>query len=460
MIRSLAIMPLLDITGSGGPGSLADGVTRTLIQALGRSRHLRVLSHSTVRQYRGMPLWRVAEELDVDAVLHGVFVRGRDHVRISAQLAQRDAGAPIRSYGVEGDIREILVLEQELAAQVAADVCPDCGPAGGVTARPATVSPEAYEAYLAGRDLQELFGGPALLESIRRFEEALEAEPGLALAHAGLATSYCMLALFAHEDPRRVFPAAQKAALRALELDDLLAEAHIALANTLLYAEHDWAGAESAFRRAIDLQPNSPQAHGYFTALLGFAGRMDEAIREAEESLRLDPLSAGANFCVGWTLYRARRYAEAIRQFERAVERFPRFNAAKTLLAVCVLEAGQLQRAVEFCEQLAYEAPDDAMALAFACSAAARNGDHFAARYALARLESLAESGYCDPYYLAEAHLHTGDRDAAFRFLEDSVEMPSASSLNLLTSPLVDALRGDPRFDDLLRTVGFPGRTA
>jgi serine/threonine-protein kinase len=463
-IRSLAVLPLDDLAGDPDQAFFADGMTDALISNLARIRALKVISRTSVMQYKGVkkPLPVTARELGVDAVVEGSVLRAGRRVRVTAQLidAARDRLLWTETY--DREVGDVLTLQSEIARGIAQRIEVEVTPQERAHLARAgrRIDLAVHEAYLKGR----YFWHKRTAESVRHgllcFEEAVRLDPSHAPAHAGIADSYIVDGgRYLDVPPKIAYARARAAALRAIELEDSLAEAHNSLAAVLTDYDWDWAGADREYRRSIELNPNYVTAHSWYAEHLSRMGRHAEAVAEARRALELDPVSTFSSMLVAWILYFARRYDEAIGQATKTLELDPEYVTALRILGWAYEESGRLEEAIaahrKACE-LTQHRPNFEAQLGRAFALAGRTDE---AREVLAGLAKVSAESYVSAFDIAIIHTALGDRERAFEWLERAFEERSDHLPYLGVNPRVDALRGDPRFRDLLARMGLPGGT-
>jgi TolB-like protein/Tfp pilus assembly protein PilF len=369
-IGSLAVLPLRNLSNDPQQEYFSDGMTDELITDLAKSGSFRVISHTSVERYkdtkRSLP--EVARELGVDAIVEGTVLRSNDRVRITAQLIDARSDQHLWADTYEGDVRDVLTLQDKVARQIATQI--GIKVAADLRARAAPirqVNPEAHEAYLRGRYWWHKRGREAEPEGLRYFQRAVEIDPSYAAGWAGVADSYAVMAHHGGLPPNEAMPKAKAAALKALDLDDSLAEAHASLALIKLSYDWDYPGAEMEFKRAIELDPNYPTAHHWYAHYLVVAGRFDEALNEIQLAHQLDPYSATINIWWGLIYYYQGQYERASAQLRSIVELDPGLRSAiSNDLAQVYEQQGNDELAVEE-RQLAFSAagrPQDGTAVA------------------------------------------------------------------------------------------------
>ena len=344
-IKSLAVLPLENLSGDPAQEYFADGMTEALISNLARIRALKVISRTSVMRYKGShkSLPEIARELNVDAVIEGTVQRSGGRVRVTAQLIHAATDAHLWARDYERDLTDVLKLQSEVARAVADEIrIQVTAEERARLASARSVNPQAHEAYLLGRYHFSKGNEQGWKQAIEYFERAIQLAPDYAAAYAGLSDAWRQRGVFGAADFKEVESPARAAALKAIELDEQLAEAHISLANIKYLYDWDWAGAEQEFRRALELDPGSLDAHIDYGHLLMHLGRHDEAIREGQIAVQLDPLSSGTQSSLGRFLYRARRYEEALPHLQRAVELEPRSVVANSRLGDVYAQTGQV----------------------------------------------------------------------------------------------------------------------
>lgn len=419
-IESVAVLPLENLSHDPEQEYFADGMTDALITDLAKIHALRVISRNSIMQYRSnrRPMPEIARELNVDAVVEGTVVRSGNRVRITAQLIEAPKDRHLWADAYEGDLGDVLSLQDQVAKAIAEEVRITLTPQERIqlaSARP--VNSQAYDTYLRGYyELRK--HEPATLylpgeeESIKKaieyFQQALAIDPNDALAYAGLADAYYDQSTFLRA-PLEVMPKAKAAATRAIELNETLAEAHASLANVKLAFDWDWSGAEREFQRALELSPNLPQAHaGYAHYLLAF-GRADEASQELARVQKVDPLFPQSHLALPLLLFQARRYEEAV-------------EAARTIgddrtLALASAELGRSQEAIAAADR-AGKSTQNPIVLAQVASAYALAGKNATARTMLTTVEAKARERYICGYNVATVYAALGDKERAFSWLE------------------------------------------
>ena len=456
-IRSLAVLPLRNLSGDPAQDYLADGITEALIGRLSNIHNLRVTSHTSVMRFKNpqVSVPEIARTLGVDAVVEGSVIKEGDRIRVTAQLIRGATDDHFWSETYDREMRDALTLESELAQSIAEKV--EVTVTGEEhqrlsSARP--VAPEVYESYLKGRFLLEQGNRAQLEQSIPYFENALNRDATFAPAYLGLAEAYTWLGtVAAGVPPEATRPKVASFARKALELDPNLVEAHVMLAN-VLQEEWHWTEAEAEYRRALELNPNSAKAHSWFAMWLSCQGRTDEAVAEIYRARALDPVGISGG-SVSWILFQSHRFDDAIREASSALAVQPDNVATLTGLGFALIANNQPADAIPVLEKavsLSSGSPAATGILIRAYAHAGRRGD---ALQLLAKLKQRRKAGYIPAAAFVNAYLGLGDNEQAFYWLEQAYKEQSNILQFLKTHPYFDPIRGDPRFADLVRRVGL-----
>jgi eukaryotic-like serine/threonine-protein kinase len=451
---SLAVLPF-SIEGSDLEADyLGEGITESIIHAMSEHPGLQVIARSTMFRYKGQQIdpQQVGRELKVTAILMGRVLQQGDRLVVRADLIDVERGTQLWGAQYVRRPADLLAIQSEIATEISEHLrIRLSGVQRERMASQRQLSDTAYRNYLKGRYLWNRRTAEGLRAAIEHFEAAIAEEPGFSRAYAGLADCYALLPLYAGTAPEEAWPRAKAAALKALELDDELAEAHTSLAWARMNYERDWGGAENSFRRAIELNRSYPTAHQWYSLYLSAMGRHEEALREIGRALELDPLSPMINLNVGTTYYLAGRYDEALERLRRAGEMEPDFVRGRLELARIFEMKEMHEQAIPIFEELAGQRrPEYTAALARSYALAGRRND------AVRLLEQLlGESGhpYVNPYDLAAVYVALGETDLAFERLEHAYETNVSRLAFLRVEPMFEELRADPRFRDLARRL-------
>jgi TolB-like protein/DNA-binding winged helix-turn-helix (wHTH) protein/Tfp pilus assembly protein PilF len=455
-IHSLAILPLQNLSGDPSQNYFADGITDELTTDLARIGSLRVISRTSTMRYAGhsKTMAQVAKELNVDAVIEGSVVRSGNRVRITAQLidARRDTHLWAQSY--ERDLGEILELQGSVALNIAEQVKASLSTEERVAFQShRSIKPEAYEAYLRGRNEIGKQTQDSMRSSVQYFQRAIDLDPFYAGAYAGLADSFSLLANYGVRPPKEVFPRAEAAARKAMELEPSLGEAHASFAFVRHHFDWDWSGAEAEYKRALQLSPGLPQAHLRYAEYLSNAGRHEEALREISRARDLDPLSLTVASNVGRILFYARRYDEAIREMTDELALNPNRIYPRIHLAMAYEQKRMYAEGIAESTRVAAITGESGVGLAEAYAIAGQSKE---AKQILRDVESPSPSGTLDWVFIAAVYAALGDKDRAFSWLEKGYENRDWFMTYLKVYPGLDPLRSDPRFGRLMTRIGIP----
>jgi eukaryotic-like serine/threonine-protein kinase len=458
-IDSLAVLPF--VNGSGDPNMeyLSDGITESLINSLSQLPHLKVMSRDSAFRYKGKDTdaETIGRELGVRAIFNGRVMQRGDDLEISAELVDARDDSHIWGDQYDRKASDIFALQGDIAKEITTALRTRLTSDDEKRlAKNYTVNAEAYQEYLKGRYWLSKTNEDGTNKGIEYFQQAIAKDPNYALAYAGLADGYSELAGLALAPPKEVYPKAEEAALKALELDDTLAEAHISLAWIKALFEWDWSGAEREFQRAIALNPNYAVAHYRYSDTLVHMGRLEQAIAEAKRALELDPLSLPINRALGATYLYARHYDQAIEQERKTLELDPNFGLAHVDLSFAYSQESMYQEAITEAEKALVLDPRTGQQadLAYVYGKAGRKAD---AQKILNQLTELSKQKYVQPRLLARLCVGLGDKEKAFEYLEKSYQDRSIGTAFAVinTDATFDPLRSDPRFADLLRRMNL-----
>jgi len=455
-IGSLAVLPLTNLSGDAEQEFFADGMTEELILNLAKLRALRVVSRTSVMQFKGgrAAVPEIARALGVDAIVEGAVIRVGDRVRITAQLIDARDDRHLWAQSYERDLRDVLALQSEVARAIAEEIRVQILPVEKARLdRARQVDPVAYEEYLRGRFHWNRRTEEGARKALECFERSIARDPGYAPAYAGLADAYDTLGNYDYLPPHEAFPRADAAVTRALALDDSLAEAHVSLASLRFNARWDWEGALASFRRALALDPKSAAAHHWYADLLTAVGRADDAIAEAGMARSLDPLSLIVNTGYGLHLFYGRRYEEAIAAQERTLELDPSFSPALRSLGGAFEQTGRFDEAIATYERAHALLPGELSAKALLAHAYAVSGRTAKARELLAELTAASGARYVAPFTLAAIRVGLGEHDAALELLDRAWRGHDRGMAWLKVSPRFDPLRGEAKFEEILRRL-------
>jgi TolB-like protein/Tfp pilus assembly protein PilF len=455
---SIAVLPFENLTGNPALAYVADGITEALTTGLGALKGVRVISRTSAKASvaTGRSLAAIGRDLTVNVVVEGSVMRA-GQLRVNARLIDIHSDRVLWRGKYDCEAEELLVTCDLLTDAVAAELNPSAV-GREVSQRRPHQAPGAQLAYLKGRYMWNKRTERDLRASIEEFRRALEIDPGLALAHAGLADAHILLGIWGLESSHSAFRAARQAAERAIELDAGLAEAHASLAEVLKDYDFDWPAAEKEFKRAIAINPNCSTAHHFYAQLLVSLSRFEEAAEQIELARRVDPLSAAINAYVPYIYLAARDYQRAVAEGQRAVELEPDSPLARWQLGRAWLFSGDVVRAVEELETASKLASRRTMWQAELSFGRARAGDRLGAEAILREMTRLAQRSYVSPYDLALCCAGLQHTDAALDYLERAYR-DRVMRIMAIGDPEFDGVRQESRFVTLLERLRLPSLT-
>jgi eukaryotic-like serine/threonine-protein kinase len=456
-IRSIAVLPLENLSGDEGQEYFSNGITDALISDLAGIHALRVTSRTSAMTYQHArpAIPEIGRKLGVETIAEGSVFRAGNQVRITIRLVDALKDRTVWSGTYEGELKDVLTLQSQVAEAIAQEIHVTLTARDqSRVSRQRRVNLDAYDAYLKGRhEYFTSFTQEALENAIGHFQQALALDPGYAPAYLGLADSYYMVSNM-YRPPTEVMPKAKSAALKALEFDGTLGEAHATLALVRSVYDFNRGEAEKGFRRAIDLNPSDAVAHLWYGLHLMGLGRFDEAVAEMEQARKLDPVSPAIGVYAVWPLYFARRYDEAIQRLRPMTEMNPDYVHAHALLALCYEQKGELPEAIADMEKAwaLDKEPESLAQLGHIYAIAGRRAD---ALKALRQLKELSRRRYVSVYEFGVLYAGLGERNEAFRWLERVGEDRSEFFAVVNVDPRLEVLHSDPRFRALRRAVGL-----
>ena len=459
IIRSLAVLPLESLSSDASQDYFADGMTDELISDLGQISALRVISRTSVMAYKHTrkSLPQIARELNVDAIVEGTVLRSGDKVRITAQLIEGSADRHVWSQSYQGELRDTLALQNNVARAIADQIRVNVNPQEQAALRNVTVvNPVAYESYLRGRYFWNKRTADGLKVALAYFNQAVDEDSKYAQAYSGLADTYALLGdwQYAVMTPKEALPKAKAAAIKALELDSALGEAHNSLAFCLDGFDWDFDSAGTEFRRAIELNPGYATAHHWYAWHLALVRRYDEAIVEMRKAENVDPLSLIINADLAELLALAHSYDESIKQSRKTIEMDPNFGLAHNHLGQAYLQKHMNDEAIVELQEAVKLSGGSPTCTANLARAYAASGKSSEAAKLLADLKGRSNPAHSYASEVAVIYAALGDRDQAMSWLERGYE--ERFNPGVLLRPGLDPLRSDPRFEALVRRVGFP----
>jgi TolB-like protein/Tfp pilus assembly protein PilF len=453
--KSIAVLPFDNLSRDPDNAYFAEGVQDEILTRLAKVADLKVISRTSTQHFKSAPenLREIAKQLGVTNILEGSVQKAADQVRVNVQLINAITDAHVWADTYDRKLTDIFAVESDIAKAVAETLQAKLtGPEQSSITKAPTANPEAYELYLKGRFFWNKRTGADLRKAIDYFNQAIAKDPNYALAYVGLADSYLLLSSYAAVSPGESLPPARSALKKALELDDSLAEAHASF-GLLATLELDPERAVNELKRAAELKPNYATAHHWLALAHLTLAQFDPAISEAKRAIELDPLSLVINADTSWIYFSARRYDEAEAQVRKTLEIGPQFFLAHYYWGEILQFKGRSNEAIaEF--QKAFDLNNDPYSLAMLGQAYARDGQKDEAQKILARLNEQAKSHYVAPYALALVQIGLGDKDRAIEELERAYAQGETNYLFAIkVDPMLDDLRGDPRFEALVRTV-------
>jgi TolB-like protein/DNA-binding winged helix-turn-helix (wHTH) protein/tetratricopeptide (TPR) repeat protein len=459
----LAVLPFENLTGDAGQDYFTDGFTEEMIAQISPldPEHLEVIARTSTMVYKGnhAPLDEIGRKLGVEYVLEGAVRRDEDNVRVSAQLIRVKDQTCLWSHQYDRKLSGSLALQDEVAREIVDQIQLTFAgdhphPSAHAAAAASTASPEAYDLYLRGRYFWAKRTTDGFQHAADYFQQAIAKDPNYARAYAGLADTYAMMCSWNLAPKDEFVPKARAAALKALQIDDTLAEAHTSLALIVENYDWDWQTAEKEYRRAIQLDPGYATAHQWYAECLTWEGRFDEASAESERARQLDPLSLIIAVDHGAMLYYSRRYGQSIDQFRGVLAMDPAFPRANFVVYPYV-KSGNYAEALSHVDAERRTFGEGDWVLSMRAYVEANAGQQEEAQRTLVRLQELSRRDHTDPQLFVLPYVGLGEKDKAL----DSLQLAYASHSNIITSlkvePAFDPLRDEPRFQDLLRRVGL-----
>jgi TolB-like protein/DNA-binding winged helix-turn-helix (wHTH) protein/Flp pilus assembly protein TadD len=461
----LAVLPFENFTGDAGQDYFSDGLTEEMISQLGNldPAHLGVIARTSVMRYKHSPesIPQIAKDLGVQYVIEGSVRRDSERVRITAQLIQAKDQSHLWARQYDRDLEHLLELQAEIAREVANEIefslsgrRPIEAARKSALGAPGTKSYEAYDLYLKGRYFWNKRTAEGFRQAADYFQQAIDKDASFGRAYAGLADTFSLMSTWYVGPQSELMPKARAAAFRALELDETLAEAHASLALIMENYDYDWTGAEREFRRAIQLDPQYPTAHQWYAESLSWQGRFDEALAESERARQLDPLSPIIATDHGAILYESRQYESALKEYRSVTELDPTFSHAADSMIQVYLQLGRYDEAMNGVSRWAART-EGPWIWVWKAAVLSHSGHAEEARQALATLEQISAGRPYRTVTLLNAYAGTGQNERAIELLQKAYSEHSNAVVQIKVDPMFDSLRGDPRFEDMLRRVGL-----
>jgi TolB-like protein/DNA-binding winged helix-turn-helix (wHTH) protein/Flp pilus assembly protein TadD len=461
----LAVLPFENFTGDPGQDYFSDGLTEEMISQLGNldPAHLGVIARTSVMHYKRAPepIARIGKDLGVQYVIEGSVRRDSERVRITAQLIQVKDQSHLWAREYDRDLGHLLVLQAEIAREVANEIEFSLSGRRPIEAAQKAPAPalgvqsyEAYDLYLKGRYFWNKRTGEGFRQAAEYFQQAMDKDPNYGRAYAGLADTFALMSTWYVGPQSELMPKARTAALRALELDESLSEAHASLALIKENYDYDWPGAEKEFRRAIELDPQYATAHQWYAEFLGWQGRFDEAFAESKLARQLDPLSLIIASDYASILYNSRQYDSAVKQFRSVLELDPNYERAWDMMIPAYLQLGRYDEAADLMNRWA-TLGQGSWIWAWQAAVYGRSGHAEEAHRALAKLEQVPGPLPTRTVTLLIAYSGTGQKERVIELLQKAYSEHSNAVVQIKVDPMYDPVRSDPRFQDLLRRLGF-----
>jgi TolB-like protein/Flp pilus assembly protein TadD len=457
-IESLAVLPLENLSRDPEQDYFAEGMTEALITSLAKIGALRVVSRTSVMQYKGVrkSLRDIALELQVDGVVEGTVQRSGERLRISAQLIHAPTDTHLWAESYDRDLRDVLALQSEVARAIAREVQVKLTPLDQARiAQAHRVDPEAYDTYLQGRYHWHRRTGAGLQPAVQYFEQAIAKDPAYAAPYAGLADCLSVLGWSGFVAPEEGCGRAVGLAQKALEMDRSLAEGHASLAMATANYDYAFMNAEREFEQSIELNPRYATAHHWFGLYLAMMGRYEESYTEHKRAVRLDPHSPMIRVTLGLTYWCARRYDQALEEFEKVLDLDPNSVWAHNGIGYTLRAKSMHERAIAAAQRAVELSRGAPTFVGFLGVEYAVAGHRDEARNILVQLQELSTQRYVTPYTVAQIYAALGETDEALRWLEIAYRERAAWMIILKVDPRFDGLRSDPRFQDLMRRMNF-----
>jgi serine/threonine protein kinase/tetratricopeptide (TPR) repeat protein len=450
-IDFIAVLPFVNVSGDPNTEYLSDGITESLINSLSQLPNLKVMSRNSVFRYKGRQTdaQAVGRELGVRAVLTGSIGGRGDNLLISTELVDARDNSHLWGEQYNRKLADLLSVQEDISKDVTGKIrLRLTGEQEEALTKRYTQNVEAYQLYLKGRYYWNKRTADGFHSGITHFQQAIEKDPNYALAYAGLADCYNLLGAFGYVPPRETYPRGKVAAIKALELDEKLAEAHASLARNKIAYDWDWSGARREFERALELNPNYATAHYWYSYYYFAIGRLDDAAREMKRAVELDPLSLNINAEMGRALLYQRQYDKAIQQERKTLEMDPNFGVAHHILGEAYLQEARYADAITEAQKVA-----SGFVLARAYLKSRNIGK---AQKVVEDLKDLSKRRYVSAHDMALAYIGLDDKERAFEWLQQAYEDRSLRPDFMRVDPAYDNLRSDPGFQDLMRRAGLP----
>ena len=459
-VDSIAVLPFANVSNDPKTEYLSDGITESLINNLSQLPNLSVTARNTVFRYKGQSTdpQKLGRDMGVKAILTGRLIQTGDDLMISVSLEDVRESRQIWGEQYNRKLSNLVSVQQEIAADIYGRLRPKLeGEGRKLLAKRPTENVEAYQLYLQGLFYWNKWTEADFKRAADYFTQAVQKDSRYALSYAGLADTYSLLGDAGYLPPSEAWPKAKAAATQALEIDDTLAEAHTSLALVKEHFEWDWTGAETEFRRAIELNPNSATTHHWYGDYLANMGRSEEGLRETKRAQELDPLSLIINTTLGWQLYLARRNDPATEQLRKVLDIDARFTPARRVLEEVYAQTGRQKEAVEEREKVVSLSGSPELAASIA-EDFAKLGYEGVQQSWLDGLTEISKHGYVSSYSIAEGYMRLGRKEKALEWLEKAYQEHDSGLVSIAVEPMFDPLRTNPRFADIVRRMKLPNQ--
>ena len=457
--KSIAVLPFENRSEDKANAYFAEGVQDEILTRLSKIADLKVTSHTSTQHYKSVPenLAEIAKQLGVAHILEGSVQKSGDAVRVNVQLIKAANDSQVWAETFDRKLTDIFSVESDVAKAIADQLRAHITrQEEQVIAAKPTKNIEAYDAYLRGRYFWNKRTSDGIKHAIEHFQQSIERDPDFALGYAGLADSYIALTFYNFAAPHETMPKAKESAIKALALDNTLAEAHASLAHILMNYDWNWSAAEKEFKRSIELKPDYATAHEWYAIhYLTATGRLEEAVQEMKKALELEPASLVMNTFMGATLYYAGRYDEAIDQCRRTIEMDPNFAVAHWHLGLAYEQKQALDAATEEFKKAISLSGGSPLMKAALVRAYAKSQKKHEANEMLNELNELSKQQYVSAYEVATIYVALGNNEQAFQLLEEGYAEHSFHLVYLNVSPQFKSVRSDPRFQDLVQRLGL-----
>ncbi len=457
---SVAVLPFVNVSPEKENEYFSDGMTEEIIDALAKVEGLQVVSRTSVFAFKGkeQDIRKIGKQLNVSHVVEGSVRKAGNRVRITAQLINIADGYHLWSEHFDREMEDVFTIQEEIAHMIVnALKIKLVRKAETPLVERSTENIKAYNLFLKGRYCWNKRTEAALKQCVNYFEQAIEIDPDYMLAYCGLADAYALLGIaeYGALPPMEVMPKAKAAAVKALEIDNTLAEAQTTVAHVKAFFDWDFTGADKEFNRAIELNPNYPFSHHWYALYLSAMERHDEAIAEEKRAQELEPLSLIINKNVGTIFYYARKYEQAIEQYKKALELDPDFARTHFFLGLAYISNSMFEEAIAEIKKAITFSGENTVMLALLASAIAMSGKKDEATKILKDLKKRLKRGYVPSFNLAILYMGLDEKESAFEWLEKAYQERSSWLVSLKVEPILDGLRSDPRFTALLEKVGL-----